>query len=203
VKIRCSIAVAISCAFGIVACDKSPASSSDAAPPSSASSAATVASSAAPAPSASSSANANAGAASGAWAGSYKSAPGTFYYPTDAPNGKEWKDFKWQGDDAGVGLGDGTLSVTVDAEGKVTGGGEGALGAFTLNGTLENGQLSAKVDRKDPSDRGLTGTALGKMNGDKLEGAMRLSLPEANVLRTAAFSLSKGANANANANANK
>jgi hypothetical protein len=172
----------------LVACEKPapPGEPSDAgahAVTPSASASAVAASSIAPPASAAS-------AASGTWSGTYKSVAGSLYYPTDAPNGKEWKDMKWQGDDASVGLGEGAMSVAIDGAGRVTGTAEGPLGPVTLNGMLEKDQLTARVDRKD-SDRGLTGTAIGKVAGDKLEGTMRLSLAEANVFRAATFTLTK------------
>lgn len=173
-----------------LACDKPPppgASSEGGALASSASGASSVA---APASAAPATAASTATASNGTWSGTYKSVAGSLYYPTDAPNGKEWKDFKWQGDDAGVGLGEGPMTVVIDGAGHVTGTAEGPLGPVTLNGVLEKDQLTAKIDRKE-ADRGLTGTAIGKLAGDKVEGTMRLSLPEANVFRAATFTLTK------------
>ena len=176
-----------------LACDKPPptGATSEGGAPALASSASGTSPVAAPASAAAAtSASAATASSSGTWSGTYKSVAGSLYYPTDAPNGKEWKDFKWQGDDAGVGLGEGTMTVAVDGAGHVTGTAEGPLGPVTLNGVLEKEQLTAKIERKE-ADRGLTGTAIGKLVGDKLEGTMRLSLPEANVLRAATFSLTK------------
>ena len=175
--------------FVLAACDNK--SSGGAPPAASATSTASVAASASAAPSASAVASASAGAASasaGAWAGSYKSAVG----PLSLPTGKGYDDVKWQGDDSGVGLGDGALSIAVDgATGVVTGSADGALGAVVLDGVVVDGQMTAQISRKDPADRGLTGTAIGKVTGDKIEGTMSLSLPEANVIRKVTFTLTK------------
>ena len=176
-----------------VACDKPAPRASPSDAGAAANSSATGASTASASASTSASAASANAASTGTWTGTYKSVAGSLYYPTDAPNGKEWKDFKWQGDDAGAGLGEGAMTLTIDPGGHVSGTTEGPLGAATLNGVIEHEQISAKVDRKD-LDRGLTGTATGKVTGDKgdkIEGTMRLSLPEANVLRAVTFSLEK------------
>lgn len=167
------------------ACDNkssgpAPAASSAAPQPS-----ATVASSASAAPSASTASSA--AAEGGAWAGTYKSGPGTVTLPV----GKAYEGATWANDDGGVGVGEGALTINVDPSGVVSGSGEGALGAFLLDGVVKDGQLSATVARKDPSDRGLTGTLLGKVTGDKIDGTMNLSLPEASGVRKATFSLAK------------
>jgi hypothetical protein len=144
---------------------------------------------------ASSTATSASAAASGpvAWSGNYQSAPGSFYYPGDAdvPNPDEWKNLKWQGDDASVGLGDGTMTIAIDAKNQVTGTADGAIGNAVITGVVADGRLTARVSRKDPMDRGLTGTAIGKVSGDAIEGQMKLSASEAQVLRTATFKLAK------------
>ncbi len=147
--------------------------------------------SAVPAASAAASGSASAnpvGASAGSWSGNYKSAA----LPLSLPTGKGYEDVKWQGDDSGVGLGDGALSIAVDgATGVVAGTADGALGNIVLDGVVVDGQMTASITRKDPADRGLTGTAIGKVVGDKIEGTMNLSLPEANVIRKATFTLTK------------
>lgn len=180
--------------FACAACDKSgsqpsPASSSSTQPASAPTASAPTASAA---PSGSSAAAPAASGTASKWAGTYKSDKGSLYYPTDAPNGKEWKDLaKWQGDNASVGMGEGALTIEIGADGRVTGEIEGRVGPATINGTVEGGTLTARVDRKDPSDKGLTGTATAKVAGDKVEGAMRLSSPDANAFRTVTFSAAK------------
>jgi hypothetical protein len=170
----------------LVACnDKSsgdaPAPSASVPVVSASASASTVAS--APSPSASAPSTASASS----WTGSYKSAGASLYVPTQKP----FDVVKWRGDDAGGGVGDGTLDLAVDATGQVSGTGTGALGAVLVSGMYADGELTASLARKDPSDGGFTGTAVGKLAGDKIEGTIHLSLPNATSLRTATFTLSK------------
>jgi len=173
--------------LALVACnDKSsgnaPAPSASAA----AASASATASATASAPAASASAPASATAAS-SWSGSYKSAGASLYVPTQKP----FDAVKWRGDDAGGGVGDGSLELAIDSSGRVSGTSSGALGAVVVSGMYADGELTATLARKDPTDGGFTGTAVGKLAGDKIEGTIHLSLPNATALRTATFTLSK------------
>ena len=138
-------------------------------------------------PSAAPSASAASNAAGSTWSGTYKSTGASLYVPTQKP----FDVVKWRGDDAGGGLGDGSLDLTVDATGQVSGTGAGALGAVLVSGMYADGELTASLARKDPTDGGFTGTAVGKLAGDKIEGTIHLSLPNATSLRTATFTLSK------------
>jgi hypothetical protein len=125
------------------------------------------------------------------WTGTYKSAAAPLYIPRDAPNAKEWNGVKWEGDNSPDGIGDGALEVSIDlVSGQVTGTLDGPLGPATLTGLVADKQFSAKVARKD-QDRGFTGTAVGSAGDDKIEGTMRLSTAEGNVIRSATFTLSK------------
>jgi hypothetical protein len=172
--------------LALVACDKK--SSGDAPAPSA--SAAVALASAAPSVIASaptSSASAPSTTAASSWTGSYKSAGASLYVPTQKP----FDIVKWRGDDAGGGVGDGTLELSVDSTGQISGTGSGALGPVVVSGMYGDGELTATLARKDPSDGGFTGTAVGKLAGDTIEGTIHLSLPNANSLRTATFTLSK------------
>jgi hypothetical protein len=121
------------------------------------------------------------------WHGSYKSTAGTLYVP---PN---WKGTRWSATETGAGVGDGTIALTVDsASGRVTGTLEGALGPASIEGSAGDGRLSARIRRKDPSDRGFEGSLIGALSADHGEGTMNVALAEANALRTAAFTLSPG-----------
>ena len=52
-------------------------------------------------------------------------------------------------------------------------------------------ELTFTVLRKDPLDRGLTGTGAGKVTAAATEGTMRLSRSDAHVIREARFSLAR------------
>jgi len=161
----------------LVACSKkdAPAPAPSASAPS-----ASAASSASAAPSA-------APAGPVTWSGTYNATPGTLF----VPDGGEWSGVKFRGDDASIGLGAGTLTVTVDPQsGRAEGTGEGALGALLVRGLLTDDTFRAQLAPKDPND-GFTGTAVGKREGDSIKGEIRLSLPTGNVIREGTFSLAK------------
>ncbi len=119
--------------------------------------------------------------------GKYTVSAGTMY----VPEAKDWAAVKWKNDDTKL-LGDGELSLAVDAEGRVTGSSEGGpLGAALIEGKSDGHTLAATVRRKDPTDDGLTGTLLATVTGDKVDGTMKLSEFTAAVVRTATFSAAK------------
>lgn len=144
-----------------------------------------------PAPSASQSAAptasvvVDAGPAKNDWSGNYTAKPASIF----VPDGGEWSGVKFRGEDAGEGLGDGTLTITIAPDGIVSGVGDGALGAFTIAGTSTGNDLTFVVRRKDPTDMSFTGTGQAKIDQGKLEGSMRVSKATANVIREATFSL--------------
>jgi hypothetical protein len=120
------------------------------------------------------------------WTGTYKSSAGKLYIPED------WKSVHWNVPDTPAGLGEGTLSLTVDgATGRVSGTLAGPLGPATLAGIAGDGKLSATVARQDASDRGFAGTLQGSFSGDHGEGTIQVSLAEVSAVRSATFSLSK------------
>lgn len=143
-----------------------------------------------PQPSASASASAapaivDAGPPKNEWTGNFDSQPGTL----TVPDGAEWKGVKFRGDDAGDGLGKGTLHIVVDPEGRASGEGDGAFGPITLTGAMEKDIVTFTVLRKDPTDMGFTGTGRGTLSADKLEGTIKASKATGNVIREATFSL--------------
>jgi streptogramin lyase len=121
--------------------------------------------------------------------GTYASKPGSLY----VPEGAEYKGAQWRGDDAGDGVGSGTLVFTVDpATGRIEGKGEGSLGQVVLAGVLANdGVVSFAIGRASPLDGGFTGAAIGKLSGDKIEGTMRLSRALADAIREATFTMTR------------
>ena len=164
-------------------CSKEPATG--AAP---ASSTSTLAAAAAPRPSALPSAKP--APTSIAWSGTYESAPGSLY----VYDGGEWKGVHFRGDDASIGLGEGPLSFSVDAKTSlVRGTASGPLGDVVIAGAVTNEEVTFTVVRKDPTDRGFTGTGEGKVTGDSLTGTIRLSRGDAHVIREAKFTLTRPA----------
>lgn len=106
------------------------------------------------------------------------------------PDGGEWSGVKFRGEDASVGLGAGTLTVTVDPTGRAEGTSEGPLGALTVTGLVDGDTFSARLSPADPND-GFTGVALGKRDGASFKGTMHLSRSTGNVIREASFTLAK------------
>ena len=121
------------------------------------------------------------------YTGTYKATAGSLYVPEE----KDWKGFRFRGEDAGDGLGDGTLTITIKGDGRVLGEGDGALGKFTLSGVATETGFSANIYRKDPTDGGFTGFLVGTRKESGLDGSMKLSLAHANVLREATFTAKK------------
>ena len=124
------------------------------------------------------------------WKGTYTAERSGYYLPDSG----EYGGVKFRGDDAGDALGEGTLSLKVDADGTVTGEGAGAMGAVVLRGVLRGDDLSFTVSRKDPADLGVTGTGMGTVTadaGDDIEGTMHLSAYRAQIIREAKFKLSR------------
>jgi hypothetical protein len=58
-------------------------------------------------------------------------------------------------------------------------------------GAVDGDTLTASILRKNPSDGGLTGTAVGKVSREQIVGTMRLSLADARVIREAKFTLNR------------
>jgi hypothetical protein len=124
------------------------------------------------------------------WAGTYKSVAASIYVPDAA----EWSGFKWRGADAGEGLGEGPISLTVDARTHlVSGAAGGPIGDVILTGTDDDGRLVASVRRKDARDQGLTGTLVAVPSPDHIDGTMRLSYGDAHIVREATFHLTTAA----------
>jgi hypothetical protein len=121
------------------------------------------------------------GAASG-WDATYKSAAGELYVPAE----KDWKGFRFRGEESAVGIGDGTIKLSVDAQGKVTGQGEGTLGKFTVNGSMRDNNITATLTPSDGAS--FYGTMQATRNGNELSGTMKLSNDKATLVRQAAIS---------------
>jgi hypothetical protein len=122
------------------------------------------------------------------WTGTYVSTAGSLY----VFDGGEYAGVWWRGDEAGDGLGEGPVSLTLDRKsGTVRGVAGGPIGDVVLTGALTGDAITASVLRKDPLDRGLTGTAVAKAEGDHLVGTMRLSVANARVIREASLTLTR------------
>lgn len=156
------------------ACSKS---SSDGAGPAPSSSAAPVASTP----------TADAAPATVKWTGKYTASAGYLF----VPDGGEWAGTKWHGDDAGDGLGDGTVSLQVSGA-HVDGTIDGVLGPAVVDGSVFGDKLTGNIVRKDPTDRGFVGTLECTVKDKAASCEMHLSsLVNANLLRQAKLDLAK------------
>lgn len=185
-----SLLVSFACVLGLAAQGCSHSSSTGEAPtPASSASAAT------PAPSASGSAHVasppKAAATPVTWTGTYASAPGSLY----VYDGGEWKGVHFRGDDASIGLGEGPMSFTIDPKThELRGTASGPIGDVLLAGdvpadALEHSEITFSILRKDTTDRGFTGTGVGKVTAGGIQGSMRLSRGDAHVIRDVKFDL--------------
>jgi hypothetical protein len=119
------------------------------------------------------------------WTGSYESTEGTLYVPP----GKEWEGVKFRGEKSEVGLGKGTVALSIDPRGNVVGTLDGPLGPAVISGTLDKaGTITAQIAPKTPSDKSFYGTFNGKQTDAAIEGKMNLSQSEARVIREAKVS---------------
>ncbi len=172
-------------ALGAVGCGKKDAPPN---PEPHASASTTQAASAAPSAAASSAPPASAKAGGGVFKGKYAIKPAAMYVPAD----KDWANVKWKNEET-THVGEGQLSLEIDSLGRVTGTTEnvGALGSAIIEGTSDGKTVAGTLRRKDASDEGLTGTLVGTITADAIEGTMRLSNATANAVREATFSAKK------------
>jgi len=125
--------------------------------------------------------------ASRSWRGSYKSAAASLDVPADFAK-------TWAHTDRGGGTGDGAISLTIDsATGRATGTLEGPLGPADMVGDVAGGTLTAAVRRKDPTDRGFTGTLRATVTADRIDGTMTLASADGAMQRSATVTLTPAA----------
>lgn len=124
-------------------------------------------------------------AAAGSFTGSYESKPGSLY----VPDHEDYKSVKWRGEESQEGLGKGTFTLEIDADGSLHGEGEGPLGAFLIIGRLEGERLGGTITRKNPADYGFTGMLSGTRKDGGFSGTFNVARGDASVLRTGSFTL--------------
>jgi hypothetical protein len=138
------------------------------------------------APGASSSASTT-GAGPKTWRGTYNSSAAPLDVPPDLAKA-------WAHANRGGGPGEGTITLAVDgASGRAEGTLEGPLGPALLAGDVTGGTLTAAVRRKDPTDRGFTGTLRATATADHIEGTMTLASADGSQQRTATVTLTLAA----------
>jgi hypothetical protein len=121
------------------------------------------------------------------WHGTYKSVAASLDVPADFAK-------TWSHTDRGGGTGDGPITLAIDrATGRATGTIEGPLGPALVAGDVAGATLTAAVRRKDPTDRGFTGTLRGTVTADHIDGTMTLASADGAMQRTATMTLTVAA----------
>ncbi len=104
--------------------------------------------------------------------GPYQATKGTFYIPDSSG----WSGVKQLGEDDPSGIGAGTLSLQIGADGRVSGKITGALGDLTVDWLDRDGELTAQLMPATGAPiTSFTGTLIAKDDGTKVTGTMRLS----------------------------
>lgn len=116
------------------------------------------------------------------WSGTYTVSPGTLPIPTT----KDYAGVRAAPDDPQKFVGQGSVSLSVDASGKVTGTADsGPLAPGLLDGVKTDKAFRGIVRRKDPTDEGLTGTWSASASGRELELTFDLADGTAAFVRAA------------------
>jgi hypothetical protein len=98
----------------------------------------------------------------------------------------------WAADDGKLSSGPGKLALEIDDDGLVDGSSEGALGASTASGKVEDDTLRVVLAPNDTS--GLHGVLLATRDGDGFRGAIEASSSDSLRVRQAPIELKKQAN---------
>jgi hypothetical protein len=122
------------------------------------------------------------------YGGEYTLTPADYYIP----NAKDYASVKQAKDDPSKHVGRGTITLSVDDAGRVTGTVDsGPAAPAIIDGSVVDGEIRGNVRRKDPADDGLTGTLVAKIIGDTGEGTLSLAEAHAAVVRKGKLSLEK------------
>jgi len=99
---------------------------------------------------------------------------------------------EWGKDDGKLASGPGKLSLRIDDAGQVDGTSDGALGAGTVTGKVEDDTLRVQLSPTD--DAGLHGVLVATRDGDGFKGSIEASSGDSLHVRSAAIELKKQAN---------
>lgn len=123
------------------------------------------------------------------WKGTFKSKPGEVTL-----NQESSKVVKtWVKDPGTEKIGEGTATLQIPTtQGIVRGEVTGVWGTLIVNGHLEEKELHARLDPKNPNDaEAMTGVLHLTLKGDHFEGKMRVASRDANLVREAEIKLAK------------
>lgn len=119
----------------------------------------------------------------GTWSGSYEAVQ----QPAEKMPGAVRE---WAKDDGTAASGKGTLRLTVDDSGQVSGTSEGPLGALAITGVADEDALRLSLAPSGTTDlRAFRGTLVAKSEGDAARGTLKAASGDGHVLRTATAEL--------------
>lgn len=125
-------------------------------------------------------------ALAGSWSGRFQARRTKIELPKDVT------DKTWAKDDGATAVGEGTLELTVAADGEVSGSAKGPLGEVTVRGRAFDSTIRAAITPVDPNDgKSLTGFIVLDLEGRELIGALKASGPDAAIAREATLKLEK------------
>lgn len=102
------------------------------------------------------------------------------------------KDPARQKDDGKIATGPGTVTLVIEATGELKGTTKGALGNATLVGKVEDEIVRASVFPEDPRAPGaMTGILVGKLKDGVIQGEIRVTGPDATLVRESPVELKK------------
>ena len=102
------------------------------------------------------------------------------------------KDKVRRSDDGTTSVGAGTITLTIAADGELSGKVKGALGDATLRGRAEGGTVRASVFPDDPaSPTAMTGVLVGMVKNDTIHADIRVAGPDATVVRESPVELKR------------
>jgi hypothetical protein len=144
----------------------------------------TTATAAQPATSASAIEGAGAASTIGTWEGTYDAKKGSVVLPPKV------KDKGRDKDDGKTATGQGTVTLSIDAEGALRGVAKGALGNGTITGTAEGVMIRASVNPDDPhAPHAMTGTLVGMLKEGVIRAELVVAGPDATLIRESAVEL--------------
>lgn len=124
----------------------------------------------------------------GAWTGTYQSAPHHIELPPKQGGLPEWKV-----DDPKRGVGNGTLTLTAQADGTVVGSSTGALGEHVVRGAFDGDAFTAQLVPKATDGSGFAGTVVGHRDEDRIVGTLQASSTDGRLARSGTVTLTKAA----------
>jgi hypothetical protein len=102
----------------------------------------------------------------------------------------------WSKDDGEKSSGKGTVALSIDESGRVTGSAQGPLGEMTASGQVEADTLRVRLSPKNPgADGSFAGIVVARRKKEGFEGRLQASTGDSLTVRDAPVTLSKAGSA--------